>query len=156
MGLPPGEVALHEVMAWAQEQTPFLPHASQRFVLWYLCVNAFRYEDNPEGRHVGCVLSAYAPVARICAGTGLSERAVRGALRYLQDNGYVHAEHVPGNGKSSIAVYWTEGADERRADFRAGIRPLPKGFQRDVRTPRKAHHLAVVTNLPLRQPLPER
>jgi DNA-binding PadR family transcriptional regulator len=130
MALPPGEVDLHDVMGWAQEQSVFLRSPSMRLVLWYLCVNAFRHVNNPENREPGDVLSAYATVARIQRGTGLSDKSVREALQELQDEGYIVADLKHGRGKSRITVFWTEQADERRADFRDGIRDLPKGFQR--------------------------
>jgi hypothetical protein len=130
MGLPPGEVDLYDVMEWAEEQSMFLRTPGQRLVLWYLCVHAFRREDNPEGRGVGDVLSAFTSIARIQRGTGLGRSTVLEALETLQYLGYLVADLKPGNGRSRISLFWTEGSDERRADDRDGIRALPKGFRK--------------------------
>jgi hypothetical protein len=135
MGLPTGEVGLHEVLEWAEEQAPFLRSPATRLVLIYLCTHTWRVPENPEKRNVGDVLSRYASVARIQRGTGLSDKTVRGALRELQSEGYIIANLKHGNGKSEIGVFWEEGHDEFRADYRAGIKPLPKPFRRGSRTP---------------------
>jgi hypothetical protein len=119
-------------MAWAQEQTPFLRTPSQRLVLWYLCINAFRHSNNREGREPGDVLSAFVPIARVQRGTGLSKRQAIYALQDLQDAGYIIREMRTGNGKSRIAVFWSENFDQIREDFRAGVKPLPKQFSRTI------------------------
>jgi hypothetical protein len=62
--------------------------------------------------------------------TGLGERTVRDALNSLQDAGYIWRKSLPGNGQSQIMVFWSAGADERRAEFRAGVRDLPEGLRR--------------------------
>jgi hypothetical protein len=131
MSLPTGDVGLHEVMGWAEEQSLHLRSPAQRLILWYLCLHAWRVEDNAEGREVGDVLSRYTTIARIQRHTGLSDKTVRAGLRELQEEGFIFADMAPGNGKSTISVFWNETADERRADYRAGIRPLPKGFKRE-------------------------
>jgi hypothetical protein len=131
MGLPTDrDVGLYEVMGWAEEQSLHLRSPAQRLILWYLCLHAWRVEDNPEGREVGDVLSKFAAIARIQRHTGLSDKTVRAGLQELQEEGYILANMAPGNGTSTIAIFWSETADERRADYRDGIRPLPKGFQR--------------------------
>ena len=130
-GLPfEEEVYLSEVVEWAQEQTQFLT-PTQAHVLLYLCCNAWT-SDNPEGP-IGQVLSGRTALRKIQMGTGLSQRTVRYALDALQDNGYIWCKHAPGNGKSQIVIFWSEAADERRAEFRAGVRPLPEGFKREIK-----------------------
>lgn len=130
MSLPTGDVGLHEVMGWAEEQSIHLRSPAQRLILWYLCLHAWRVSDNAEGREVGDVLSRFTAIARIQRHTGLSDKTVRAGLQELQDEGYIYADMNPGNGKSTISIFWSEASDERRADHRDGIRPLPKAFQR--------------------------
>jgi hypothetical protein len=142
MGLPTGEVGLHEVLEWAEEQALFLRSPATRLVLIYLCHHAWRTDTNPESRSVGDVLSAYASVARIQRHTGLSDKTVRAALQELQAEGYIIANLKHGNGRSEIGVFWEEDHDEFRADWRAGIKPLPKPF----RAPESAPLQAVVTD----------
>ena len=144
MGLPPGEVDLHEVMEWAQEQAQFLS-PTQTLVLWYLCINAFRTSNNREGREPGDVLSGRTSLRKIQMRTGLSQRAVRYALDGLQDLGYIWAEHKPGNGQSRIMVFWSEHSDEIRAEMRAGVRDLPEALKRPVKkqTPRRVEGVVV-------------
>lgn len=124
-----GSVTLHDVMEWAQDQAQYLS-PSQTLVLWYLCINAFRSSDNPEGRSAGDVMSGRVSMRKIQMRTGLGERTVRDALRDLQEMAYLRAEMVPGNGHSRISVFWEPGFDELRSEIRAGVRPLPKAFQR--------------------------
>jgi hypothetical protein len=157
MGLPTGEVSLNEVMGWAQEQTEHLRSPASRLVLWYLCINAFRHPDNPEGRDVGDVLSAYTPIARICAGTALGARTVRDALTELQEEGFILADMKRGRGQSRITVFWNEHSDQIRADYRRGIRDLPKGFKRVEQTPQvglSPVSEATILQFPNRQDLP--
>lgn len=142
MGLPTGEVGLHEVMEWAQDQAQFLT-PTQTLVLWYLTINAFRTDNNREGREPGDVMSGRTALRKIQMRTGLSQRAVRYALDDLQDLGYIYADHRPGNGRSRVAVFWSEGADERRAEARAGVRALPEGLKRTQKS--REPHLKVVT-----------
>ena len=137
MSLPTGEVGLHEVLEWAEEQAQFLRSPATRLVLIYLCHHAWRTNTNPEGRSIGDVLSRYASVARIQRGTGLSDKTVRAALQELQSEGYIIANLKHGNGKSEIGVFWEEEHDDFRADFRAGIKPLPKPFRAPEPTPLK-------------------
>ena len=141
MNLPDGEVSLYEVMEWAQEQAQFLT-PTQSLVLWYLCVNAWRKEHNREGREPGEVMSGKASIRRIQMGTGLSERSVRYALDALQDNGYIYCEHRNGRRFSGIVVFWSGGADDRRAEFRAGVRDLPEAMKRTTRPVKKKGKVA--------------
>lgn len=147
MSLPTGEVGLHEVLEWAEEQAQFLRSPSTRLVLIYLCHHAWRTEDNAEGRNVGDVLSRYASIARIQRGTGLSDRTVRTALRELQEEGYVIANLKHGNGRSEIGVFWEANHDEFREDYRAGIKPLPKPFRTSQTEVQKPATLASVTDI---------
>lgn len=140
--LSDGEVTQHEVMAWAQEQAKFLS-PTQTLVLWYLCINAWHTPTNPEGAHAGQVLSGRTVLRKIQLNTGLSDKAVRDALNALQDEGYVWRKSLPGNGQSQIAVFWSAGADERREEFRAGVRDLPEGFKRTTPKTKKRHLTAV-------------
>lgn len=129
MGLPQGGVTLNEVMEWAQEQSQFLT-PTQTLVLWYLCINAFRTDENPEGALAGYVFSGRVPQAKICLRTGLSRHAVRDALIDLQDTGYIIYQSKRGRGESECVVFWSETADEMRAEVRAGIREIPEGMKR--------------------------
>lgn len=129
MSLPTGEVQQYEVLEWAQEQAQYLT-PTQTLVLWYLCINAWHTPNNSEGAQEGMVLSGRTPLRKIQMRTGLGERTVRDALNALQDNGYIWRESKPGNGQSRICVFWHEGADERRAEFRAGVRDLPEAMKR--------------------------
>lgn len=157
MGLPlNGEVRLDEVMAWAQEQAQFLS-PTQHHVLLYLCINAWRTPHNPEQQQTGGVLSGRTRLRKIRMGTGLSERAIRNALDGLQDAGYILAKHQPGNGASEIHVFWFEGADAFREEFRAGVRDLPKMLQRPKKTNERnvAPAEGNVVQFPLRHEVPQ-
>lgn len=154
----PFEASLQEIEIWLEEQMLLLGTPAQRLVLWYLATHSFRREDNPEGGVPGQVLAGYTPLARIRRGTGLGDSTVRYALEYLQANGYIIAEMVPGHGKSRIFVYWTDKADDMRADYRAGIKPLMKAFQRKTTDPVKTEKKqadAVILQFPKRQNLTE-
>jgi DNA-binding transcriptional ArsR family regulator len=129
--------SLHEVLEWVQAQAEYLHSPSARFVLWYLALNAFRHENNPEGGLVGQVMTGRANIAKIQSATGYSDKTVREALHQLQDAGYIIAEMSRGRGKSRIFVYWTPLADEMRSNFRRGIKPLLKGFERTITTNKK-------------------
>lgn len=133
MSLPLGEVTQHEVLEWAQEQAQYLS-PTQSHVLLYLCINAWHTASNHEGRSPGDVLSGRTALSKIQMRTGLSQRAVRYALDDLQDAGYIVASHRPGNGKSSIGILWHAGADEMRAEVRAGVRDIPDAMKRVVKT----------------------
>lgn len=139
-----GEVSLHDVVGWVQEQQVFLAHPADALLLWYLSVNAFRSPNNPEHRHTGDVLSAYANLARMQRGTGRSRETVRRSLGSLQEQMYILADMKPGNGKSRVSVFWGESADARRADARDGIRPLPEGLKKQKKV--KERHLSVVSD----------
>jgi DNA-binding MarR family transcriptional regulator len=146
MPLPDGDVALRDVLEWVQEQAQFLT-PTQHHVLFYLASNAFVTNANPENRKPGDVYSGRCALSKIAHRTGLSQRAVRYALDALQEAGYVVAELQPGHGKSKITVFWMEAADEMRAEFRSGSKPLPKGFQKVVKAPKKQAHLASVVDI---------
>lgn len=153
MGLPSGEVDLHEVLAWAQEQSPFLRSASARLLLMDLCINAWRHDRNRQGAEPGEVVQSATSLHSIQRRTGMSDKTVRRAMAELQEEGFLIADLKQGFGKNRIVIFWTEGADERRTDYRAGIRPLPRGFKREVETPSVADsgpHEAVVINFPIR------
>lgn len=157
--LPAGdeEVDPFEVMRWAQEQAQFLS-PPQTLVLWYLCLNAWHKPDNPENEHVGTVLSGRTPLSKIRMRTGLSDRGVRDALNALQDKGYIFRESKPGWGQSRIEVFWSEGADEFRAELRAGVVDLPEAMKRKVKT--RERGLTVVSDadiveFPLRRETPQ-
>lgn len=106
-------------------------------VLLDLCIHAWRHEDNEERAPAGLVLRKHSSLAAIQRTTGLSKRAVQDALETLRRAGYVITRFRPGYGNSQIMVFWTEGADQMRADYRAGIKPLLKDFQKDEKEPRK-------------------
>jgi DNA-binding transcriptional ArsR family regulator len=130
MGIPSeGEVTPHEVNEWVQEQAQYLS-CTRLLVLWYLAANAFRTESNPESEPIGRVMSGRTAMSKIQYRTGLGERTVRDALRDLQAAGYIIAEHKSGNGRSLVHVFWGDIYDNMRAEFRAGIRALPKNFRR--------------------------
>jgi DNA-binding MarR family transcriptional regulator len=133
MGLPLGEVSQHEVLEWAQEQAQYLS-PTQSHVLLYLCINAWHTTSNHEGRSPGDVLSGRTALSKIQMRTGLGKTAVKDALDALQDAGYIVANHRPGNGKSWISVYWSESADDIRAEVRAGVRALPEVLRREIKT----------------------
>lgn len=144
-GLPSGEVASYEVSEWVQEQAQFLS-PTQTFVLWYLAANAWHTPDNPEGRLVGDVLSGRCLLSSIKHRTGLSEKAIRNALKDLQRQGYIIAQLRPGNGQSRITVFWEGKFDQIRAEFRSGAKPLPKHFDLPVKV-QKSRHLATVVDI---------
>lgn len=131
--LPRGgeDVKQDRVLAWALEQAQYLT-PTQHHVLLYLCISAWHKADNPENEPMGMVLSGLTALRKIQMGTGLSQRAVRNALDGLQDAGYILCKHRPGNGRSDIAVLWWEDFDEIREEFRAGVRDLPKEWQREI------------------------
>lgn len=133
MSLPLGEVTQHEVLEWAQEQAQYLS-PTQAHVLLYLCINAWHTASNHEGRSPGDVLSGRTALSKIQMRTGLSEKTVRRALDALQDAGYIVANHQPGNGKSKIGILWHAGADEMRAEVRAGVRTIPEAMKRTIVT----------------------
>lgn len=157
MGLPvDGEVTSHEVWEWAQEQAKHLS-PTQTLVLWYLCLNAWRKPNHPEGSLPGQVLSGRVSISRIRVRTGLSERAIRNALRELRYAGYIIYDLKPGNGASEITVVWNEGADARREEYRAGVRDLPEYFQRPKKKPSKSNTGDLEHNIlpfPLRHEVP--
>lgn len=137
MGIPSdGEVTPHEVNEWVQEQAQHLS-CTRLLVLWYLAANAFRSEANPEHQRIGAVMSGRTAMSRIQYRTGLGERTVRDALRDLQNEGYIVADHQPGNGKSTVHVFWGEEYDMLREEHRAGIRDLPKPFHRRSKRPQE-------------------
>ncbi len=133
MSLPLGEVTTHAVLEWAQEQAQYLS-PTQTHVLWYLCMNAWYTTSNRERATPGDVLSGCTSLRRIQMKTGLGKTAVRAALDGLQDAGYIWADHKPGNGSSRISIFWNEGADEVRAEVRAGVRDFPEGMKRKIVT----------------------
>lgn len=151
------EVKPHEVMEWAQEQAKFLS-PTQTYVLWYLCLNAWRTPNNPEEAHVGQVLSGRTALSKIQMRTGLSDKAVRDALNALQDKGYILRQSKAGWGQSRIYVFWGGGADERRAEFRRGVRDLPEAMKRKVKTRPKritGDYGDNIVEFPLRYQTPE-
>lgn len=148
--LPSGEVTLHEVMEWAQEQAQFLT-PTQTHVLWYLCLNSWRKPGNKEAASPGQVLSGRAPLRKIQMGTGLSKRAVIYALDSLQSKGYIVRDHQPGHGRSEVLVLWEASDDEFRAEVRAGVRKVPESFQKPTRTAtpgKKETALAIILPFP--------
>jgi hypothetical protein len=151
------EVYQYDVMRWAQEQAKFLT-PPQTLVLWCLCLNAWYKPDNTENAPVGQVLAGCTPLSKIRMKTGLSDRAVRDALNALQDNGYIYRESKAGWGKSTILVFWSEGADEIREEFRAGVRDLPESIKRKPRTHSKriiGDYGDNIVEFPLRHQTPE-
>lgn len=143
MRLDSGEVDLRDVMEWATEQSKYLASPGDRLVLWYLCLHAFRYENNPEHRVVGAVLSRYASLSRIALGTGLSVTSVRNSLQRLQEQAYIFAQHRPGNGRSEILVFWSGASDDNREAFRQGVKKYPD-WTRD-RSPKAKPKRALAT-----------
>lgn len=143
MGLPTGEVQQHELLEWALGQAKFLT-PTQAHVLLYLCINAWHTDTNPEGSPAGQVLRGRTALRKIQLFTGLSERTIRDALNALQDEGYVWRDSKPGNGQSRIVVFWSEGSDDRREEYRAGVRDLPEAFKRTGPEPKQ--ELTAVTD----------
>lgn len=147
MRLDSGEVELRDVMEWATEQSKYLASPGDRLVLWYLCLHAFRYENNPEHQVVGAVLSRYASLSRIALGTGLSVKGVRESLRRLQEQAYILAQHQRGNGRSEILVFWSGPADDNREAFRQGVKKYPDWTRDRSPKARPKRALATVTAL---------
>ena len=155
MHLPEGEVPLRDVMEWVQEQAQFLT-PTQTHVLWYLCANAWRKPDNPEGQLTGGVMSGRTKISTICARTGLSRRTVREAMWDLQESAYIYCQYTRGRGTSAVNVFWTGAHDATRAEIRAGAKELPKALRRPAPEANEGNEEgedAVVLKFPNVQPL---
>lgn len=129
---PSGGWTTRDVNEWVMGQAQYLS-PTQTLVLWYLAANAWLSECE-EGKE-GEVMSGRTPTTKIMMRTGLGERTVRDALRALQDEGYIIADMQRGNGKSTITVFWDPAMDVIREEYRAGVRSLPKYFQRQEKEP---------------------
>jgi hypothetical protein len=147
--LSDGEVRSSDVLRWAQEQAIYLSPPSLHHVLLYLCINAFYKDENREGKKPGNVLTGRTRLRTIQRYTGLSRRTVQRALDGLQDQGYVLVSMDGGNEPNEIFVAWSEAMDDVRTEVRAGLRDLPKVFQRDLpeALPAVEKPLATVTEL---------
>lgn len=130
-----GDVRQWDVLQWAQDQARFLT-PTQTLLLWYLCLNAFYKEDNPEDARVGQVLMARDDYSSMQFYTGLGRRTAQRALESLRLAGYVYVEMYPSNHRANrIVVCWNEGFDSMRERARAGAKALPEAFQPRVVQP---------------------
>lgn len=128
-----------EVAKWAMAQGIHMPSPMHQCLLYYLSLNAFYEEDNPEDAHRGQVLYHASFVSEMSEGTGMrSRQSIRKCLNDLQDMGYIVRTERPLDGTKGqkphlITVCWESDFDTYRQGLRSGeAKPIPALLVRPV------------------------